>query len=74
MEQLIGKFYNFSIQKYSSNVVEKCLEKADENIITKFVDEISQHKKVIDLMRIHMVITLFKRQSKFLPGTTKINS
>jgi hypothetical protein len=51
MEQFVGKFYNLSMQKYSSNVVEKCLEKCDESIITKFIEEISQHTRVIDLIK-----------------------
>jgi hypothetical protein len=41
LEKFIGKFFVLSIQKYSSNVMEKCLEKGTEDIIVKFVDEVS---------------------------------
>jgi hypothetical protein len=51
IEQFYNKFYNLSMQKYSSNVVEKCLERSDENTVCKFIDEISQHTRVIDLMK-----------------------
>jgi len=40
LNKFIGKFYVLSMQKYSSNVVEKCLEKGNEYMIQKFVDEI----------------------------------
>ena len=39
------------MQKYSSNVVEKCLERSDEQVVSKFIEEISQHTRVIDLMK-----------------------
>jgi len=51
IQQFYGKFYNLSMQKYSSNVVEKCLERGDENVLGKFIDEISQHTRVLDLMK-----------------------
>jgi pumilio RNA-binding family len=42
-----NNFYSFSLHKYSSNVVEKCLEKGGEQILNKFVDEICQKSKVV---------------------------
>lgn len=35
------------MQKFSSNVIEKCFEKGDDNIITKFIDEICQFSRII---------------------------
>jgi hypothetical protein len=34
------------MQKYSSNVVEKCLEKSDEFALNKFIDEVSYMNRV----------------------------
>lgn len=42
-----GKFYNLSMHKYSSNVIEKCLIKMDINVITQFVEEICIYTRVI---------------------------
>jgi len=47
MTKFMGKAYVLSMQKFSSNVIEKCLEKGDENIITKFVDEICLFTRII---------------------------
>jgi len=46
-----GKFYDFSLSKFSSNVVEKCLEFGGENVISRFIDEISYKTKIVDLMK-----------------------
>jgi len=40
LKKFVGKFYVLSMQKYSSNVVEKCLEKGNEFMLSKFVEEI----------------------------------
>ena len=47
IEQLYGRFYYLSMHKYSSNVVEKCIERNNEDIISKFIEEICQHSRVI---------------------------
>jgi len=49
--QFFGKFYNLSMHKYSSNVIEKCIESGDEYIVGKFVEEVCNNNKVIDLMK-----------------------
>jgi pumilio RNA-binding family len=47
MQTLYGQFYNLSLLKFSSNVVEKCLEKGDEATNSKFMEEICQKSKVM---------------------------
>lgn len=47
MNKFVGKAYVLSMQKFSSNVIEKCLEKKDETITEKFIDEICQFTRII---------------------------
>ncbi len=51
IEPLISMFYNnffeLSIQKFSSNVVEKCLERGGDAVIAKFIDEVCHKAKII---------------------------
>lgn len=47
IEQFINKFYNLSLQKYSSNVIEKSLEKGGDVIVSKFIEEVCQKSKVM---------------------------
>jgi len=47
MQNLYGQFYNLSMMRFSSNVVEKCLEKGDPNTVSKFMEEICQKSKVM---------------------------
>jgi hypothetical protein len=35
------------MHKYSSNVIEKCIESGDEYIVGKFVEEVCNNNKVI---------------------------
>jgi hypothetical protein len=50
---LINLFYNqffaLSTQKFSSNVVEKCLERGGEAVLAKFLDEICHKSKIIGI-------------------------
>ena len=41
-----GKYFSLSLEKYASNVVERCLEK-DQNILNKYIDEIISTEKNI---------------------------
>jgi hypothetical protein len=45
LEKFVGKFYVLSIQKYSSNVMEKCLERGTEDAITKYAEEVSLYTR-----------------------------
>jgi len=44
---LYNQFFTLSTQKFSSNVVEKCLERGGEPVMTKFLDEICHKSKII---------------------------
>jgi len=52
--KFIGKAYVLSIQKFSSNVIEKCLDKANEFIVTKFVEEFCMHTRIIGKLKIFL--------------------
>lgn len=45
-----GKFYNLSLQKFSSNVIEKSLEKGEESAVTHFIEEICQKSKLLGMV------------------------
>jgi hypothetical protein len=51
IKQFFGKMCALSMQKFSSNVVEKCLEKGGEIVLSKFIDEIYTNYKIADLMK-----------------------
>lgn len=42
----ISNFLEFSLQKFSSNVVEKCLETGGESIVSKFIEEVCLKTKL----------------------------
>lgn len=44
------KFYNLSLEKYASNVVERCIEK-DDKILNNYIDEIININKIYDVMK-----------------------
>lgn len=43
------KIYVLSIQKFSSNVIEKCLDIGDNFIITKFIDEFCLYTRIVGM-------------------------
>ena len=45
-----GKYFSLSLEKYASNVVERCLEK-DQNILNKYIDEIISTEKIYEVMK-----------------------
>ncbi len=46
-----SRISQLSIQKFSSNVIEKCLEKADEELRKLYIEEICQNEKLSGLIR-----------------------
>jgi hypothetical protein len=44
------KYYNLSLEKYASNVVERCIEK-DEEILNNYIDEIVDSNRIYEVMR-----------------------
>lgn len=67
IQQFIGRFYALSLQKYSSNVIEKSLEKGGDVIVSKFIEEVCQKNKVMGKQQkflfiflcISFILTLF---------------
>lgn len=47
IQTFVNKFYTLSLQKYSSNVIEKSLEKGGDAIVSKFIEEVCQKTKVM---------------------------
>ena len=50
VSQFEGKFVCLSMQKYSSNVVERCIEKNDK-ILSKFINEIYSSERIAEVMK-----------------------
>ena len=46
VRQVLGRTLQLSIQKFSSNVVEKCIEYADEEFRLKLIDELMECEKM----------------------------
>jgi len=46
-----NQFFNLSLQKFSSNVVEKCLERGGDNLLSKFLEEIGHKTKIVELIK-----------------------
>ena len=44
------KYYNLSLEKYASNVVERCIEK-DEEILNNYIGEIVDSNRIYEVMR-----------------------
>ena len=45
-----GNFFKLSLEKYASNVIERCLEK-DEKILNQYIDEIITNNCIHDVMK-----------------------
>jgi len=75
LEPLIGqfcnKFYELSKHKYSSNAVEKSLDRGGEGILSKFIDEISYQNRVVDLMKNEYGNFVIQKALKIAQGTNK---
>jgi len=48
---LKNKLYELSMQKYSSNVIEICLERCDPQTRSEFIVEISNSEKLANLIK-----------------------
>lgn len=49
--KLRNKLSQLSIQKFSSNVIEKCLEKADTKVRNLYIEELALSDKLSGLIR-----------------------
>ena len=45
-----GHFFKLSLEKYASNVIERCIEK-DEEILNDYIDEIIKSNAIHEVMK-----------------------
>jgi len=46
-----GKFYTLSLQKFSSNVIEKCLETCNPEVVSVFINEITSFNRISEMIK-----------------------
>jgi hypothetical protein len=49
--QFYNKFYTLSLQKFSSNVIEKCLETCDYEVVKIFIEEVSSYNRISEMIK-----------------------
>jgi hypothetical protein len=49
--QFYGKFYILSLQKFSSNVIEKLLETCNYEVVSIFINEVSSLNRIMELIK-----------------------
>lgn len=47
IDKFINKIYVLSLQKFSSNIIEKCIEKGNEELMTKFINEVCIFTRIV---------------------------
>lgn len=58
INEITGKFHKYSLLKYSSNVVERCLEYGGDIVVYRFIEEICQKNKVLGNKYFNLILTL----------------
>ena len=64
------KYFNLSLEKYASNVVERCIEK-DEKILNKFIEEITNINRICDVMKSNYGNYVIQKAIKLAQGDYK---
>ena len=64
------KYYNLSLEKYASNVVERCIEK-DEEILNNYIDEIIESNRIFEVMRSNYGNYVIQKAIKLSKGENK---
>ena len=64
------KYYTLSLEKYASNVVERCIEK-DENILNNYIDEIININRICDIMKSNYGNYVIQKAIKLAKGDYK---
>ena len=64
------KFYNLSLEKYASNVVERCIEK-DEKILNNYIEEIININRICDVMKSNYGNYVIQKAIKLSDGKYK---
>ena len=65
-----NKYYSLSLEKYASNVVERCIEK-DENILNNYIDEIISSNHIYDVMKSNYGNYVIQKAIKLSKGDSK---
>lgn len=71
IESFNGNVFNLSMEKYSSNVIEKCLERSDEKQLLNFIEEITKNNCIISLMKNSFGNYVMQKILKLVNGKTK---
>jgi hypothetical protein len=64
------KYFNLSLEKYASNVVERCIEK-DEEILNNYIDEIVDSNRIYEVMRSNYGNYVIQKAIKLAKGENK---
>ena len=64
------KYFNLSLEKYASNVVERCIEK-DEEILNNYIDEIVNSNKIYEVMKSNFGNYVIQKAIKLSKGDKK---
>ena len=64
------KYYKLSLEKYASNVVERCIER-DENILNNYIEEIINSNHIYDVMRSNFGNYVIQKAIKLSKGESK---
>ena len=64
------KYYSLSLEKYASNVVERCIEK-DGNILNNYIDEIININKICEVMKSNYGNYVIQKAIKLAKGEHK---
>jgi hypothetical protein len=65
-----GNFFKLSLEKYASNVIERCLEK-DEEILNEYIDEIIENNCIHDVMKSNYGNYVIQKAIKLSKGEHK---
>jgi len=64
------KYYSLSLEKYASNVVERCIEK-DENILNNYIEELISINKICEVMKSNYGNYVIQKAIKLAKGEYK---
>jgi hypothetical protein len=67
-----GHFFDLSLEKYASNVIERCIEK-DKEILENYINEIIESKLISDVMKSNYGNYVVQKVIKLASGESKKN-
>jgi len=71
VRELYGKLYSLSMQKFSSNVIEKAFEMVGDEILCVFVNEVKYMNRIVDLMKSNYGNYVVQKALKLSKGPLK---